>query len=453
MAPRLLRAALDSADPETAVDRLVDFLIRTGAHTSYLALLGGSPATMEVLVRLFATSPYLARHLVGHPELLDSLVRSDRAPHARDRAVLERELDEELAEVGDEEAMLAALRHFRVAETVRIGLDDLSELISTDEAFAVLTLVAEVCVRAAADRARLLVEAARPGVTGSVDLAIVALGKMGAGEMSYASDLDLMFVYDSKRPGFDGEAHSAATRWAQKLIGLLQTQTRDGIVYKIDARLRPSGRSGPLVASMDRFVGYHREEAELWERQAHIRARVIYGSEDLTRRVDTVIEGLVYGEGLAREGVEAIDALRMRVENELAAEGPDRVNVKTGRGGIVDVEFLVQMLLLTHGHAHPEVRKRGTIDAICALRDAGLLPADEAATLVESYRFLRTLEARMRLERDRAVEQLGTDLAVLAPLARRLGFTGERPGEALLAHYAKTREAVRTLYERHFRGF
>jgi len=262
-----------------------------------------------------------------------------------------------------------------------------------------------------------------------------------------------MFVYDTRSAGFDGDAHSAATRWAQKLIGLLQTQTRDGVVYKIDARLRPSGRSGPLVASMDRFVGYHRDEAELWERQAHIRARIVYGSDTIARRIESVIEELVYGKGLDRDGVAEIDALRKRVEDELAAEGPGRVNVKTGRGGIVDIEFLVQMLLLTHGHTHPEVRKHGTIAALEALRDAGLLPRDEATVLSDAYRFLRALEARMRLERDRPVEQLGTDPQILEPLARRLGFGGERPGEALLARYEKTREEVRTLYERHFRGF
>jgi glutamate-ammonia-ligase adenylyltransferase len=233
----------------------------------------------------------------------------------------------------------------------------------------------------------------------------------------------------------------------------LQTQTRDGVVYKIDARLRPSGRSGPLVASMDRFVGYHRDEAELWERQAHIRARVVYGGAELTRRIEAVIEELVYGRGLDPEGVAEIDGLRMRVEDELAAEEPGRMNVKTGRGGIVDIEFLVQMMLLRHGHAHPDVRKHGTIEAIDALSNAGLLPRDEASALAEAYRFLRRLEARMRLERDRPVEQLGTDPQILAPLARRLGFGGERPGAALLARYEKTREDVRALYERYFRGF
>ncbi len=453
MAPRLLRAALDSADPETTVGQLVEFLIRTGAHTSYLALLSGSPATMEVLVRLFATSPYLAQHLVGHPELLDSLVRSDRAPSARNAASLESELREETTEAADEEEVLAVLRRFRVAETVRIGLDDLSEAITPEQAFSALTALADVCVRVATDEARRLVERARSGATAHVDLAVIALGKMGAGEMGYASDLDLMFVYESAGEGFDGDAHTAATRWAQKLIGLLQTRTRDGIVYKIDARLRPSGRAGPLVASMDRFVGYHRDEAELWERQAHIRARVVYGSDALRPRVERTIDDLVYGESLDADGMATIDALRMRVENELSAEEPGRVNVKTGRGGIVDIEFLVQMLLLKHGHAHPALRRHGTLDAIAALREAGLLDAHEASVLDASYRFLRVLEARMRLERDRAVEQLGTDPAVLTPLARRLGFSGELPGEELLTRYETTREEVRALYERHFRGF
>jgi glutamate-ammonia-ligase adenylyltransferase len=452
MAPHLLHAALDSADPQAAVDRLVDFLIRTGAHTSYMALLGGSPATMEVLVRLFATSPYLAAHLVGHPELLDSLVRSDRGPAARNEESLTTALLEELDGASNEEEVLAALRRFRVAETIRIGLDDLGGEIAAAEVFASLTLLADVCVSAAAEQARRIVEASRPGATDRVDLAVVALGKMGAGEMGYASDLDLLFVYESRLEGFDGDAHSNATRWAQKMIGLLQAQTRDGIVYKIDARLRPSGRSGPLVASIERFVDYHRTEAELWERQAHIRARVVYGSERLRRRIEATIDQLVYGAGLDADGIREIDGLRTRVENELAAEGPGRTNVKTGRGGIVDIEFLVQMLLLRHGHEHPIVQRRGTAEAIVKLAEAGLMPAEDAATLTEAYRFLRVLEARMRLERDRAVEQLGTDPDVLAPLARRLGFTGEHPGAELLARYERTRDEVRAVYERYFRG-
>jgi glutamate-ammonia-ligase adenylyltransferase len=450
MAPHLLHAALDSADPQAAVERLVDFLIRTGAHTSYMALLGGSPATMQVLVRLFATSPYLAAHLVGHPELLDSLVRSDRGPAARNEESLTTALVEELDGVSNEEEVLAALRRFRVAETIRIGLDDLGGEIAADKVFASLTLLADVCVRAAAEQARRIVDTSRPGATDRVDLAVVALGKMGAGEMGYASDLDLLFVYESRMEGFDGDAHSNATRWAQKMIGLLQAQTRDGIVYKIDARLRPSGRSGPLVASIERFVDYHRTEAELWERQAHIRARVVYGSERLRRRIEATIDQLVYGGGLDAAGIREIDDLRTRVENELAAEGPGRTNVKTGRGGIVDIEFLVQMLQLRHGREHPSLRVRSTHAALRALSDCGVLPRADADCLSRNYVFLRRLEARMRLERDRPVEELGTDTQVLRPLALRLGFDDTDPGAALLVAYERAREEVRRVYERTF---
>lgn len=451
MAPHLLHAALESADPEAAVERLVDFLVRTGAHTSYMALLGGSPATMQVLVRLFATSPYLAAHLVGHPELLDTLVRSDGGPVPRAVEALARDLDGELEQAADEEDVLGMLRRFRVAETVRIGLADLADEIETERAFSALSDVADVCVRAAADQARSLASGVEKAHVAGVELAVVALGKMGAREMSYASDLDLLFVYDSPAAGFDGDAHTVATRWAQKMISLLQTQTRDGIVYKIDARLRPSGRSGPLVASMERFVTYHREEAELWERQAHIRARTVYGAGALAQRIDATISEFVYGRSLDDAEVAEIDGLRMRVQHELAEEGPDRTNVKTGRGGIVDIEFLVQMLLLRHGHDHPSIRCRATADAITALCREGLLEEAEAARLADGYRFLRVLEARMRLERDRAVEQLGTDPAVLERLARRLGFTGSAPGAELLERYETVRGDVRGLYERYFR--
>src|SRR6185369_8529485 len=191
-------------------------------------------------------------------------------------------------------------------------------------------------------------------------------------------------------------------------MSLLQTRTRDGIAYAIDARLRPSGRSGPLVISLERFFDYHREEAELWERQAHIRARVAYGEASVAARVSALVENFVYGPGLDAAGIRAIDELRRRMEAELAHEGPRKRNIKTGRGGIVDIEFVVQMLQLRHGRGMPAVRAHATLDGLRALRDAGLIARDDAERLISHYSFLRRLEARMRLERDRAVEELGT---------------------------------------------
>jgi glutamate-ammonia-ligase adenylyltransferase len=238
----------------------------------------------------------------------------------------------------------------------------------------------------------------------------------------------------------------------QKFISLMTARTRDGVVYEIDARLRPSGRSGPLVTSLASFVEYHAREADLWERQALIRARVVYADATLAARIDDALAARIWTSSLGAEGAAEIARLRSRVENELSGEGDGRLNIKTGRGGIVDIEFLVQMLQLRFGSTHPSVRTRATAEAIEALREAGALDADDADALLRHYRFLRRLEARLRLERDRAVEELGTDAASVAPLAVRLGYDGDAPGERLLADYHRTREEVRAIYERHFAG-
>jgi glutamate-ammonia-ligase adenylyltransferase len=240
------------------------------------------------------------------------------------------------------------------------------------------------------------------------------------------------------------------TKWMQKFISLMTARTRDGVVYEVDARLRPSGHSGPLVTSLSSFLEYHAHEADLWERQALIRSRVVYAEPDLARRIEEALAARVWATSLGEEGAAEIAHLRSRVENELSGEEDGRLNIKTGRGGIVDIEFLVQMLQLRHGAAHPSVRCRATADAIEALRDAGVLEAADAEALLRDYRFLRRLEARLRLERDRAVEELGSDAASVAPLAVRLGYDGDDAGERLLADYHRTREEVRALYERHF---
>jgi glutamate-ammonia-ligase adenylyltransferase len=405
---------------------------------------------MEILVTLFAASPYLTAHLIGHPELIDTLVRSDSAASSRTLEQLRQTLDQELEACEDEEETLGVLRRFRTAELLRTGLDDLSGTIDDTRVFERLSALADVCLTAAADDAKRLIEQRAQRSLEGVHLAIVALGKMGAREMTYGSDLDLLFIYDDGRAGAGDDTHGLCTRWVQKIINLLQARTSDGIVYKIDARLRPSGRSGPLVCSFARFVGYHEKEAELWERQAHVRARVVYGDDEMVERVEDVIASYVYGTGLDDAGVREIDLLRRRVENEVASEGPGRVNIKTGRGGLVDIEFIAQMLQLRYGKDDASLRHAGTAPALMALRDAGVLPEDDADRLLDCYRFLRRLEARMRLERDQPVEELGTDAEALAPLALRLGFDGDDPGAALLERYERTREEVRTLYERYF---
>ncbi len=450
MAPSLLRAVCSSSDPEAALERLVEFLIRTGAHTSYLALLSGSPATMQLLVGLFASSPYLAAKLAGRPELIDSLVRSDAAHPQRSRDELCAALDEQRSGE-DEEAVLSALRRFRTAELVRIGMGDLSGTLAPAEVHEQLTLLAEVCLEEAARAARRMVAEKTPEGWDGLELAVVGMGKLGAGEMTYGSDMDLIFVYDTPGRSFDAETHALAARWVQKIIGVLQTRTNDGVAYAVDARLRPSGNSGPLVTFLGRFVEYHQKEADLWERQAQIRSRVVFGPADLKDKIEEIVAASVYAGGLDDAGMREIATMRARVEDELADESAQRVNIKTGRGGIVDVEFMMQALQLRHGNAIPALRTRSTARAIEAAGEAGVFDRDTAERLVGHYTFLRRLEARMRLERDRPVEQMGTDPQALVPLAKRMGFAGEGAGGDLLAHYKSVTEDVRALYEKTFK--
>ena len=450
MAPVLLRAVGSSSDPDRALQRLVEFLVRTGAHTSYLALLGGSPATMEILVDLFASSPYLAAQISRRPELIDSLVRSDAARPARTREELRRALGPAALESVDPEALLSMLRRFRTAELVRIGMADLAGVMEPEQVHRQLSLLAEVCLCAAADAALVQTAPAAGGQVGR-DLApaIIAMGKLGAAEMTYGSDLDLIFIYDASGRSFDAQSHAFAARWAQKTIALLQTRTADGVVYAVDTRLRPSGNSDPLVTSLDRFVSYQRTEADLWERQALLRARVVYGQPSLRSRIEQVVTECLYTRGLDDAGLLEIVDLRARVERELAHENDVRFNIKTGRGGLVDIEFMVQALQLRYGRDCPEIRKRATLEAIRAAGAAGFLERSDAESLAADYRFLRRLEARMRLERDRPVEELEADPQRIRPLAKRMGFAGEHAGEQLVARYRAVRERVRGIYERY----
>lgn len=451
MAGDLLEAVAASADPQRALDHLVEFLIRTGAHTSYLALLSGSPATMKILVELFAGSSFLAAQLVGHPELLDSLVRSDQRPALQCRADLEAALAAEIGDDADEEQVLSGLRRFKASELVRVGLNDLSATLDSDDVVAQLSLLAEVCLSATAAHARRLLGLGRDPSRGKARLCIVAMGKLGGRELGYGSDLDLIFIYAGRNKTFDSDAHAACTRLAQKILSLLQSPTRDGIVYPIDARLRPSGRSGPLVSSLERFLAYHEKEARLWERQALLRARVIYGPKTLARRVEEAVEACVYGQGLDDAEVAAIDELRAQVEDELGQRGGGELNIKTGRGGIADIESVVQMLQLKHGAENKRLRaKRATLEALQELVDSGVVPRAQGQDLARYYRFLRRVESRLRLERDRPVEELASDADGLRLIARRLGFRGSDAAAAMLAECSRVRGEVRRLYERYF---
>ena len=285
------------------------------------------------------------------------------------------------------------------------------------------------------------------------DFAVIGMGKLGGGELNYHSDLDIIYVYDHQGTT-DGDKkttnHEYFARLGQKIISILSTPTREGYVYKIDTRLRPSGNAGPLVTSLESFRNYHRDEAQIWERQALTKARVVIGEGPLKDAVDEIISDTVYGRGADEAVRNEIHRLRMRMEQELAKETEGSYNIKTGRGGMVDVEFIVQYLQLKYGSEFPDIRSVNTIKALQALHAAGIIPDADCRPLHEGYTFLRQLENRLRLIHDYSMNDLGGSKEYLNKLARRLGYDEKlrNPGDALMKDYERITEEVRRVYDR-----
>ncbi|MGE5663305.1 MAG: bifunctional [glutamate--ammonia ligase]-adenylyl-L-tyrosine phosphorylase/[glutamate--ammonia-ligase] adenylyltransferase, partial [Deltaproteobacteria bacterium] len=445
IAPLILERVVRTPAPDMALTHTERFLSAVGARTMFYALLYENRKVIDVLVRLFGSSRFLSGYLLRNPHLLDAFLRKDAAPILKTKSELRRDLREALAACADFEQELDELRRFKNLETLRIGMHDLGGALSLEEGVFQLSALAEVLLGQALEIARREVRK-RFGVPALPDgreaeFCVLGLGKLGAEELSYHADLDIIFVYSGAGesvPPPEGETaefrkssnHEYFARVAQRLISILTTVTREGHVYRLDTRLRPSGNAGPLVSSLAAFELYHRESAQLWERQALLKCRFVAGDRDFGKRMEETIGRFIYERPLPPDAAAEIHRLRMRMETELGRERADRLNLKVGRGGIVDVEFAVQYLQLLHGPANASLRARSTLKALFELRRAQLVGENEFRTMDEGYRFLRGLELRLRLAHDASIEQFDPSALELREMER----------------YRKETERIRAVY-------
>jgi glutamate-ammonia-ligase adenylyltransferase len=434
-------------DPDLAIVHLNDFMAAVGARSSFLALLEQHPATRRILLRLFASSAYLSTIFIRHPDMLDTLVRSDIARAQRAGFEMARELDELMAASPDFESRLDALRAFRHQEFLRIAIGDLAGSLDIREVENELTVLAETVLRAALTVARDEVAVRYPDAAAPA-MAVIAMGRLGAAEMSYNSDLDLIFIHDDAAEAA-GAAREVAWRIAQKLIAVLESRTREGYAYKLDLRLRPSGNAGPLVTSLGGFREYHRLSSAVWERQALVRARVVAGDDALARAVENARVEFVFGRAITAAEVAEIRAMRMRMEREIGVENRTRINLKQGRGGLVDVEFVAQMIALRHGYSDAAMRERNTTAMLQAMA-ANPAWRESALALEDDYLFLTRLENRLRIESDQASWALPTAPELIHPLARRMGYEGAQAPHRMLAELADRRDRIRAAFDRFF---
>jgi glutamate-ammonia-ligase adenylyltransferase len=446
IAPILLAEVAQSPDPDLALRRLVDLVGRRGSGAGIWRLVEAHRPLGTLLISLFGTSEYLGKVFVAHPELLEELLSASQAEPVRSRGKLDERLQQALVHLpfDDEEARLNALRRLKNEEVLRIGLFDIAGELAPTEVSSQLSDLAEALLEATLATVAPAVFA-RWG-TPTASLAVMGLGKLGARELTYASDLDLVFIYSDEGEAPGGRSHfEIFSRLGQRLISALGSYLEEGRLYEVDTRLRPSGQQGTLVSSLAGFRAYHAKQALLWERQALIKLRVVAGDRALGGIVEKEAADHVWNAPADPNMAEEIGRLRARMEKELARETAHRFNIKSGRGGLLDVEFLVQYLQLRDGR----VRLRSTAQALAGLRDEGILPPDVAAALADSYAFLRRLENRLRIVNDRSIQEISDVTRDLDKLARRLGYHGEAPGGRLLADYRTHAEGVRAIYARY----
>ncbi len=437
--PALLSAVRRSYDSSTALKNLERFISSIGCRTSVYSALIENPSILNLLSMLFSTSGMLSNFLIRYPEYLNILTIKSSESQYSSQDVMINSLRGLVEAESSYEEKLNALRHFKHVETLKLCLRDIGHEIDPVYVGKHLSMIASAVVKVALE---LAISETKFNIGSRVNLKkmlILAMGKFAAREMSYNSDLDLIFIYE-------GDNHEVFSRLGQRLISILSVPTSEGFCYKIDLDLRPSGRSGTLVTSFDSFKKYHEESAQLWERQSLIRSFPSGGDTQLSRKVERAITKFVYFKPLEPDFYKQISFIRHRMENELAKETVKKFNMKTGRGGLVDIEFIVQMLQLRYGREYKSIRLPNTLEAIDSMKSKKLFPEKHSKILNQGYLFLKGIENKLRLLRDKSISEItDNDFDVLSVESDKYGS-----GAELKLKYLETTDRIRKIYKGYF---
>ena len=383
-----------------AAQRMTDWLEPLLRRQSYLALLQERPSTHLRLLRLLGAARWPARYLLRHPGVIDELANAEMLDERFDGAQLERELERRRAALertaeADEETLLDLLRRAHHAEVFRTLARDVEGRLSVETVADDLSSLAQTLLNIAS---RWCWHHLKQRHTDTPRMGIIAYGKLGGKELGYGSDLDIVFVFDDDAP----QAPEIYAAWVRKLITWLTVKTGEGDLFEIDTALRPNGNSGLLVTSFDAYADYQLQRgsnaAWTWEHQAITRARLVVGDEAMAQRFEAVREGVMTAPREPQHLRDEIIAMRQRVASaHKVAAG--RFDVKHSPGAMVDIEFAVQTLLLTHSATHPALRPNlGNITLLNIAQEQGLLPAPMGESAANAYRRLRHAQHQARLD-------------------------------------------------------
>jgi glutamate-ammonia-ligase adenylyltransferase len=446
--PALLRALGSAADPDSAFSQFDRLLSRLPAGVQLFSLLLANPDLLKLLADICGAAPRFADRLALHPTLFDALLDPGFLAELPDRAALEGSLAAQWQMGASYELKLDVARRFAGEQTLRVAIQMLEGGLSVEQAAKTFANIAEVVI------CKLLSAAQDEFVRsfGNIDggaFTVIALGRLGAREMTASSDLDLVFVYDAPA-GVEcsdgGKPLPVSTyyaRVAQRLISALTAHTAEGGLYEVDMRLRPTGNKGPVAVSLESFDRYHANESWTWERMALTRARVLCGPPTLSEQAETIIRRTLTAE--VDPEVLKRDVREMRETLAANFAPASHWDLKFAPGGLVDIEFVAQYLQLREAPSNPAVLDVSTIAALEKLRDTEALEADAAARLIKAAHLQQSLLQFLRIAVDNALDPRQASHGLRHLLAQS---AGERDFDTLDLRLRGAQSEARQIFER-----
>jgi [glutamine synthetase] adenylyltransferase / [glutamine synthetase]-adenylyl-L-tyrosine phosphorylase len=445
MLPVMLPWLAEAPDPDGGLAALRTLADALGDRAAFYGMVRDNPAGAELLCTVLGSSRLLGDLLARHPELLTAMADPHRlAAASRSSAELVASASAIVARHTDAAAAWDGLRRFKRRELVRVAVRDLTGQVPVEQVGAELAALAQACLAAG------LLIAMREAGEGPppVHLSVLAMGKLGGTELSYTSDLDVLFCHEPV-PGADPEgAARAADRVLKELLRGLSAVTPEGTAFEVDPNLRPEGRNGPLSRTLASYQAYWDRWAEPWERQALIKVRPVAGDRELAERFCAEAAARVYVDPLDAATVAEVRRMKARVESERLPAGADpKLHLKLGPGGLADVEWTAQLLQLKVGAARPEVQAQPTLAALDALAAVGALDPGEAGWLADAYRLCLRIRNLAYLVAGRPVDSLPTDPVALERLAQVMGEPGR---QRLLEDYRRATRRARRVVDKRF---
>ena len=446
----------DAARGTDAFDSLAKAFQGSPEVAAAAKLLGESSKVGDLLAASFSASPYLTALALRHPaSLADCLMRDPDVYLTEARA----ELAASVGQAAATSEVMTLLRRFKHRMALLTGLADLGGVWPTETALEAMSATADaVLEQATAFLFRKVREGGQLAPLGGADAAtpgyfVIAMGKLGAFELNYSSDVDIVVFYDADRAGLRPEVEPSTffVRLTRDLVRLLQEHTADGYVFRTDLRLRPDPGATQIALSVEAGLTYYESFGQNWERAALIKARVVAGDVEAGEEFLRQLSPFVWRKYLDFAAVADIHAMKRRVHafkghGAIAVEGHD---IKLGRGGIRDIEFFAQTQQLIAGGRHPELRTRGTIETLDRLAAGGWIAPEAASELTEAYLFLRRIENRLQMVGDQQTHIIPAEPEELDRVARLSGFADTNEfGDALIARFKRVEAHYEALFEK-----